>query len=228
MPRDDPRGQRRQQYRRRRQAEAYRRAEEALRGDRRGMFRFNPGKEGRVFPAHNPYTTSRCSRCGKSKLNLAGDTAPDNELCQACQILRNMRAKEVSERLGGTDRKTLSQSVYKWADEHLPVVTMPDGDKAKRLVVDIADGSLVVNKDFFSETFYRNYHNRRLAKTMDIAIHVAEWLPTVRYVGWEPGKHHNYGFRVYEAEYDGETIVCKAKDIEPRIVYTMRIKRIED
>lgn len=69
--------------------EAYRRAEEALRGDRRGMFRFNPGKEGRVFPAHNPYTTSRCSRCGKSKLNLAGDTAPDNELCQACQFLQS-------------------------------------------------------------------------------------------------------------------------------------------
>ena len=33
---------------------------------------------------------------------------------------------------------------------------------------------------------------------------------------------------IYSAEYDGVTIVCKAKDLEERIVHTMRIKKEED
>ena len=68
--------------------EAYRRAESALRGDRRGMFRFNPGKEGRVFPAYNPYSVSACAGCPRSELKLAKDI-PANELCQACRFLQS-------------------------------------------------------------------------------------------------------------------------------------------
>lgn len=68
--------------------EAYRRAESALRGDRRGMFRFNPGKEGRAFPAYNPYSVSACAGCPRSQLKLARNI-PTNELCQACRFLQS-------------------------------------------------------------------------------------------------------------------------------------------
>ena len=204
--------------------EAYRRAESALRGDRRGMFRFNPGKEGRVFPAYNPYSVSACAGCPRSELKLARDI-PANELCQACLILQDMRTKEERERLENTDRRAIRQSAVDWAERHLPEVTLPNGQVAKRLVVNNADGSMIVNKPFFSETFTKNINNRQLAKTMDIATHIADWLPNANLRRIESGRHHDCDFRVYEAEYDGETIECKVKDVPERFVYMMRIKK---
>ena len=50
------------------------------------MFSFNPGKTGSSFPAHNPYTISRCTTCDLAKLNLASGVT-DNELCAACQMV---------------------------------------------------------------------------------------------------------------------------------------------
>lgn len=39
---------------------ALRRGDEALQRDTRGMFRFNPGIEGKSVPDYNPYTLSKC------------------------------------------------------------------------------------------------------------------------------------------------------------------------
>ncbi len=71
-------------------AEAYARGEEALQRDTRGIFRFNPGKQGKTFPDYNPYTISRCRDCdiAQGKTNLA--YIPDNDLCSACRIVRSM------------------------------------------------------------------------------------------------------------------------------------------
>ncbi len=65
--------------------------EEALEFDKKGMFRFNPGKQEKAVPDYNPYTISRCKDCdiAKGKLKLAKAFIPDNELCQACQLLRS-------------------------------------------------------------------------------------------------------------------------------------------
>ena len=65
--------------------------EQALQRDTKGMFRFNPGKEGKAVPDYNPYTVSRCRDCdiAKGKFSLAKKVfIPDNELCQACQLLQ--------------------------------------------------------------------------------------------------------------------------------------------
>ena len=64
--------------------------EQALERDTKGMFRFNPGKEGKAVPDYNPYTISRCRDCdiAKGKAKLAKVFIPDNELCQACQLLQ--------------------------------------------------------------------------------------------------------------------------------------------
>ena len=57
------------------------------------MFRFNPGKEQKTFPNHNPYTISRCKNCKLAKGKLAkGKLAkgiPDNDLCAACRIIHD-------------------------------------------------------------------------------------------------------------------------------------------
>ena len=52
------------------------------------MFRFNPGKEQKTFPNHNPYTISRCKNCdiAKGKLSLARVFVPDNGLNVAKKV----------------------------------------------------------------------------------------------------------------------------------------------
>lgn len=72
-------------------AEAYARGEEALQRDTRGIFRFNPGKQGKAIPDYNPYTISRCRDCdiAQGKTNLA--YIPDNDLCAACRLIRSLR-----------------------------------------------------------------------------------------------------------------------------------------
>lgn len=64
--------------------EAMSRGKVAVAKDTKGMFRFNPGKEMRTFPAYNAYTISKCATCDKAKCNLS--EAP-NELCKACLVL---------------------------------------------------------------------------------------------------------------------------------------------
>ena len=55
-------------------AEAFRRGQEALAKDTKGIFHFNPGKQEKTFPDYNPYTISKCNSCTR-KLNLSKDIA---------------------------------------------------------------------------------------------------------------------------------------------------------
>ena len=66
--------------------EAFKRGQEALAKDTKGIFHYNPGKQGKTFPDYNPYTISKCNTCSK-KLNLAKGIA-ENDLCEACLHFR--------------------------------------------------------------------------------------------------------------------------------------------
>ena len=61
----------------------------ATQRDTRQMFRFNPGKEQKTFPNHNPYSISRCRNCDIAigKLDLAKPYIPQNEMCIACKLV---------------------------------------------------------------------------------------------------------------------------------------------
>ena len=63
--------------------------EEALQTDKKGIFRFNSGKEQKTFPDYNPYTIKRCRDCdiAKGKLDLDRKPIADNELCAACRLV---------------------------------------------------------------------------------------------------------------------------------------------
>ena len=65
--------------------------EEATGRDTKGIFRFNPGKEGKAMPDYNPYTIRKCNDCdiAKGKLNTAKPYIPDNEMCAACKLLQS-------------------------------------------------------------------------------------------------------------------------------------------
>ena len=72
--------------------------EAALERDTKGMFRFNPGKQERVFPAYNAYTQERCRNCqlgGKEKLGkeeLGKDY--DYHKCEACKYFISYNEKD--------------------------------------------------------------------------------------------------------------------------------------
>ncbi len=68
-------------------AEAYSRGQKALAKDTKVMFRFNSGKQEKTFPDYNPYTLDKCNGCSR-KIDLAKGI-PDNELCEACLLVRS-------------------------------------------------------------------------------------------------------------------------------------------
>lgn len=76
--------------------EAMRLGDEALQRDKKGMFRFNPGKEGKTFPDYNPYTLSKCRNCEvpKGKWVLSRETALDNDVCSACRWIRKCELRD--------------------------------------------------------------------------------------------------------------------------------------
>lgn len=79
--------------------EAMRLGDEALQRDKKGMFRFNPGIEGKTVPDYNPYTISKCRSCPIAKGGINNLVyVPENELCAGCRIVRalaNADAKQI-------------------------------------------------------------------------------------------------------------------------------------
>ena len=58
-----------------------------------GIFRFNPGKEGKVFPPKHPYLPKGCEGCTRGMGNLSYN--PNSEKCQAClSIGKTAQAEE--------------------------------------------------------------------------------------------------------------------------------------
>ena len=66
---------------------------QATAGKHQEMFMYNPGKKMTTFPAYNAYTISRCKECPYSGGSIKLATVPDNELCQACKVVREMNSR---------------------------------------------------------------------------------------------------------------------------------------
>lgn len=73
--------------------------EEAAKNDRQNMFRWNSGKKGRTFPDYNPYTISRCRDCDMTR-KLAAGVVMDNEVCEACKVVRKCAWAERNAKCG--------------------------------------------------------------------------------------------------------------------------------
>lgn len=94
------------------EAQAMLAGSQATAGKHQEMMRFNPGKQMACFPAYNPYTISRCADCEyqPGKLKLA--KIPDNELCQACRVVREM----IKQKESLQEQRNLMRE---WAKENL-------------------------------------------------------------------------------------------------------------
>lgn len=93
--------------------EAMSRGAQALRGDKRHMFAWNPGKERKSVPDYNPYTISRCRTCdvAKGKMNLSKPL--DNDLCKTCRQLRSNVPDDVTELLKSLHEVTGAEYIKK-------------------------------------------------------------------------------------------------------------------
>ncbi|MFK2295084.1 phage minor head protein [Bacteroides fragilis] len=77
------------------EAQAMLAGSQATAGKHQEMMRFNPGKRMACFPAYNPYTVSRCNDCPERPGTMKLAKIPENELCGACKVIREMtRQKE--------------------------------------------------------------------------------------------------------------------------------------
>lgn len=95
--------------------EAFRRGQEALAKDTKGIFHFNPGKQEKTFPDYNPYTISKCNSCTR-KLNLSREIL-DNQLCDGCIFLRtNVCGYEEVPVKRGRVRQHKTQSPDEWEE----------------------------------------------------------------------------------------------------------------
>lgn len=208
-------------------SEAMRLGDEALQRDKKGMFRFNPGIEGKSIPDYNPYTISKCRTCPIAKDGKNGKFAAlslDNEECKACSIIRQMQGQESNRRLTKEERNRIKDAALSWADKNLPKVVMPNGALGTRLTTKTANGDIVhVGVTFFNETFSKNIRNRRLAETMQLTTKVKEWIGKAKFNRIEDGRHHNFQFKVYDVDFAGLHLEVKAKMTEGLILYLMRI-----
>lgn len=112
---------------------------------KKGMFRFNPGKEQRTFPAYNPYTISKCRNCDKANdgMKLA-KLFPDNELCAACQIIHKcIGDKEKTER-------AIERTYY--LHEMEPLLKKSEVLKTEHMNIKVGF-TAYGNKHLFSDTF---------------------------------------------------------------------------
>lgn len=209
-------------------AEARRRGEDALRRDSRGMFRFNPGTQQKTVLDYNPYTISACRSCpvAKGKSKLAKSPIPPNQLCDACRLIHKMVSTEKESELTPVDKKKIKQASKEWAERHLPVVNNHGGQPAKRLLIHNEPSGLdfVLNKKFFGETFSNCVRANNTAETMELAIRLDEWFPNAIEIRTEPGRDHDFDFKVLKAQFEDKEIEIKAKITgQELILYTMRV-----
>lgn len=58
---------------------------------------------------------------------------------------------------------------------------------------------------------------------MQIATEIDNWIDSAQYVRTETGRHHDFDFRVYNAEYNGQNIEFKVKVTDGLILYLMKL-----
>ena len=175
------------------------------------MFRFNPGKAGKVFPPKHPYYK-----------------APAEVKKQVNAIVATLVTKTGKGKKGSKptreERKQIRENYVSFV-KTLPEV-MDDGNISHQKNVTTADGDIIrVGKTFFDETFSKNIRNEKLKETMDLAIDFENWMPILSQGRIEAGIDHDYPFKAYEINHNGFDIVFKAKLTEGTIAYTMRIKK---
>ena len=137
------------------------------------MFRFNPGKQRKVFRDYNPYTIKRCNDCDLARRKFGKVDA--NELCTWCHLLNQCKDraggitdKEVGRLLlisTAADKKDLKANITvakvllkKFSDMHIQIrENILDGRKNPEYLI---NGSTSDRKSVESESRVTNGFNK--------------------------------------------------------------------
>ena len=173
--------------------------------NRAAMFRFNPGKAGKVFPPKHPYYK-----------------APAEAKKQVKAIVATMVT--ASQRPSVELKKTVSNR-YRAFVKTLPLVKLEDGKTAYRKDIVIANGETVrVGIDLFKETYNKAQCNMNLEKSIEVAMEFEQWIPQLSSYTTEQGRHHNCDFAVFRTTYNGIEIEMKAKILDDVLkAYILRL-----
>lgn len=183
------------------------------------IFKFNPGKQMKVFPPKHPYLPKGCGDCGRTLLSYN----PNSEQCRACKSVNAAMSQNKPTKPTLKEKQQI-RAAYESFVQTLPAVKI-DGDISHRKDITTANGETIrVGKKFFSETFAKNSRNPKLKETMDLAMDFEKWMPTLSQGQVENGIDHSFQFKAYKFRYQDYDIVFKAKLTEGIIAYTMRIK----
>lgn len=159
------------------------------------IFRFNPGKTGKVFPPKHPYLPKGCGSCELSKI-IKLYTPQDKPLpmCKACGIIMKQCLDQQK------------QAINQWKTKNIPERT-----GVTVLGNNFKSGSLLINRRSISEI---------LGHTQNIAVRnsvfgILKGSLKYKYLGWLPckaGKHPEAAyFTYYEVIIGGKTYYANVK-----------------
>lgn len=163
------------------------------------IFRYNPGKQLKLFPPKHPYLPKGCGNCPRrQKLNLArGLGLPQ---CRVCGVV----LKECL--------RTVDARIKEWLKENLPEHggVIIDGEN-------FHTGSITITRGSIKQTMN---HTANMA-ILDSLPTIKEGVRNYRYVGWMPNKpdpssgqakHPEAAFFLYyEVEIAGQTYYANVK-----------------
>ena len=177
---------------------------QATAGKHQEMFMYNPGKKMTTFPAYNAYTRKACINC---------KNGGNNELCQACKVVRKMKKTEIIR-----DRKTAvkkaRKELEKWYKENLPTVKVGKMEM-NRFEVATPEEQVrtVINRNFYEETASKRKDSPDYAQRLELARQAHQIFPKAKYVRDEKPRDHldAITFKVYEYETEYGIVEFKCK-----------------
>ena len=164
------------------------------------IFRFNPGKDLKLFPPRHPYYK-----------------APDD----AKKVVEQMCEEQQREQ-----RKAVVKDLKQWAKDNLPEVQVAKFPSRRLILANDNDKSRVVlNKTFFGECISKYKDDPLYITKLIVAKQVKELFKSARFIGSETSKDHPDSiFKIYETDHNGFRVQFKVKsNADADILYIMRL-----
>lgn len=168
------------------EAQAMQNGSQATAGKHQEMMRFNPGKQMACFPFYNPYTISKCQKCSNRPGGLKLAKVPDNELCAACKVIREMMKRK----------------------EELKVRRKEIQKEAEGLKDEIFTNEAFGKKITFSKKGIKEWLNQphiHIAEKNEMLLHIKEVIKEAKYVGCGTDRHNDtITMHLFETEIKGD------------------------
>lgn len=183
------------------------------------IFRFNPGKQQKIFPPKHPYFPKGCGNCQYKKLSYD----PNNPNCQACKAIGKCISTFRSEEM-----KVRVQTEYrKWMNETLPE-TKVGKFKAYRFETNFDGVDAILNKKSYNEIANKGKNDEKYIERLTIAkkIHLnAEKFSYLKGQDEIGRDHPDAIFKCFQGEIDGYTVRIKLKcNQDGNILWALELK----